>query len=118
MVSVGALVMALGLYGMWQAAGHGTGWLVPGLAVDGIGMGIALAPLTTTVLSRINPRHTGAAAGVLATVNQTGNAVGVALIGIVFYRAADLTGGFRAGLVALIVLELALAAVIQLLPRR
>ncbi|MGW4298084.1 MFS transporter, partial [Micromonospora chersina] len=117
-VSVGALVMAVGLYGMWQAAGHGTGWLVPGLAVDGIGMGIALAPLTTTVLSRINPQHTGAAAGVLATVNQTGNAVGVALIGIVFYRAADLTGGFRAGLVALIVLELALAAVIQLLPRR
>ncbi|MGW9197628.1 MFS transporter [Micromonospora chersina] len=117
-VSVGALVMAVGLYGMWQAAGHGTGWLVPGLAVDGIGMGIALAPLTTTVLSRINPQHTGAAAGVLATVNQTGNAVGVALIGIVFYRAADLTGGFRAGLVALIVLELALAAIIQLLPRR
>ncbi|MEW2330123.1 MFS transporter [Micromonospora chersina] len=117
-VSVGALVMAVGLYGMWQAAGHDTGWLVPGLAVDGIGMGIALAPLTTTVLSRINPQHTGAAAGVLATVNQTGNAVGVALIGIVFYRAADLTGGFRAGLVALIVLELALAAIIQLLPRR
>ncbi|MFC0032693.1 MFS transporter [Micromonospora chaiyaphumensis] len=117
-VTVGALIMVVGLYGMWAAAGHGTGWLVPGLAVDGIGMGIALAPLTTTVLSRVSPRHTGAAAGVLSTVNQTGNAVGVALIGIVFYQAADLTGGFRAGLVALIALELALAAVIQLLPRR
>ncbi|PWU58719.1 MFS transporter [Micromonospora globispora] len=117
-VSVGALAMAVGLYGMWEAAGHGAGWLVPGLAVDGIGMGMALAPLTTTVLSRVTPRHTGAAAGVLATVNQTGNAVGVALIGIVFYQAADLTAGFRAGLVALIVLELALAAIIQLLPRR
>ncbi|MGY0002305.1 MFS transporter [Micromonospora sp. I033] len=117
-VSVGALVMAVGLYGMWQAAGHGTGWLVPGLAVDGIGMGIALAPLTATVLARISPQHTGAAAGVLAAVNQTGNAVGVALIGIVFYQAADLTGGFRAGLVALIALELALAAIIQLLPRK
>ncbi|MFE9955168.1 MFS transporter [Micromonospora sp. NPDC005299] len=117
-VTVGALVMAVGLYGMWEAAGHGTGWLVPGLAVDGIGMGIALAPLTTTVLARVSAPHTGAAAGVLATVNQTGNALGVALIGIVFYQAADLTGGFRAGLVELIVLELALAAIIQLLPRR
>ncbi|MET8911855.1 MFS transporter [Micromonospora sp. NPDC004551] len=117
-VTVGALIMVVGLYGMWAAAGHGSGWLVPGLAVDGIGMGIALAPLTTTVLARVSPQHTGAAAGVLATVNQTGNAVGVALIGIVFYQAADLTGGFRAGLVALIALELALAAVIQLLPRR
>ncbi|MGC1211301.1 MAG: MFS transporter [Micromonospora sp.] len=117
-VSVGALVMVIGLYGMWEAAGHGAGWLVPGLAVDGIGMGMALAPLTTTVLSRVTPRHTGAAAGVLSTVNQTGNAVGVALIGVVFYQATDLTGGFRAGLVALIVLELALAAIIQLLPRK
>jgi EmrB/QacA subfamily drug resistance transporter len=117
-VSVGALVMAVGLYGMWEAAGHGIGWLVPGLAVDGIGMGIALAPLTTTVLARVSPQHTGAAAGVLAAVNQTGNAVGVAVIGIVFYQAADLTGGFRAGLVALIALELALAAIIQLLPRK
>ncbi|MEU4482462.1 MFS transporter [Micromonospora sp. NPDC023966] len=117
-VSVGALVMAVGLYGMWEAAGHGIGWLVPGLAVDGIGMGIALAPLTSTVLARVSPQHTGAAAGVLAAVNQTGNAVGVAVIGIVFYQAADLTGGFRAGLVALIALELALAAIIQLLPRK
>lgn len=42
----------------------------------------------------------------------------MALIGIVFHQAADLTGGFRSGLVALIVLELALAAIIQLLPRK
>ncbi|GAB3796506.1 MFS transporter [Micromonospora zhanjiangensis] len=117
-VSIGALVMAVGLFGMWAAAGHGNGWLVPGLAVDGIGMGMAIAPLTTTVLSRVTPRHTGAAAGVLATVNQTGNAVGVALIGIVFYQGVDLVDGFRIGLVALMVLELALAGMVQLLPRR
>jgi predicted MFS family arabinose efflux permease len=117
-VSLGALAMAGGLLLMWQAAGHHIGWLLPALAVDGIGMGMALAPLTTVALSRIRPEHTGAASGVLSTINQTGNALGVAVVGIFFYQATGYTSGFRAGLVALIVIELALAAIAQLLPRR
>jgi EmrB/QacA subfamily drug resistance transporter len=117
-VSVGALLMAAGLFGMYEAAGHDIRWLLPTLVVNGVGMGMALAPLTTTVLSRVSPTHTGAASGVLATVNQTGNAVGVALIGIFFYGAAGYTAGFQAALLALVVLELALAAIVQLLPRR
>lgn len=117
-VAAGAVIMAAGLAGMAVAAGHGVGWLLPGMAVDGIGMGMALAPLTTIALARVAPAHTGAASGVLATVNQTGNALGVALIGIVFYGAAGYTGGFQAGLVALIAVEIALAVLIQLVPRR
>jgi EmrB/QacA subfamily drug resistance transporter len=117
-VTVGALLMAVGLLLMREAAGHGTGWLLPALAIDGLGMGMALAPLTTTVLSRVAAHHAGAASGVLATVNQTGNALGVALIGIVFYRAAGYTAGFRTGLLALAILEVALAVLIQALPRR
>ncbi|WP_433075855.1 MFS transporter [Dactylosporangium sp. CA-052675] len=117
-VAVGALVMAAGLGAMALAAGAGLGWLLPGLALEGLGMGLALAPLTTLALSAVPAEHTGSAAGVLSTVNQTGNAVGVALIGIVFYRAATITDGFRASMVALVVLELALAALVRLLPRR
>jgi MFS family permease len=117
-VTVGALLMAAGLLLMREAAGHDPRWLLPALAVDGLGMGMALAPLTTTVLARIAPHHAGAAAGVLATVNQTGNALGVALIGILFYRTADLTAGFRDGLLALAVLEVVLAVLVQALPRR
>ena len=114
-VPAGALVMMAGLLLMRAAAGQPIGWLLPGMAVDGLGMGMALAPLTTTVLSRVQPRHAGAAAGVLSTVNQTGNAVGVALLGIVFYGAAGYTAGFRAGLLALAGLEVVLALVIQAL---
>ncbi|NUR71392.1 MAG: MFS transporter [Hamadaea sp.] len=117
-VAIGALIMVAGLVSMVFAAGHGIGWLLPGLAIDGIGMGLALAPLTTTVLANVEPEHTGSASGVLSTVNQTGNAVGVALIGIVFYQATGYTGGFQAGLIALCVLEAALAGLVQLLPRR
>ncbi|HTJ36527.1 MAG TPA: MFS transporter [Dactylosporangium sp.] len=117
-VTVGALVMAAGLAALAVAATHSVAALLPGLALEGVGMGMALAPLTTVALSNVAPEHTGAASGVLATVNQTGNAVGVALVGIVFYRAASITAGFQAGVVALVVLEVALALLIQLLPRR
>ncbi|MFG2041181.1 MFS transporter [Dactylosporangium sp. NPDC048998] len=117
-VTAGGLVMATGLAAMAFAAAHEIGWLLPGLALEGIGMGMALAPLTTLALSGVAPEHTGAASGVLATVNQTGNAVGVALIGIVFYHATTITTGFQASLVALIVLELLLTLLIQLVPRR
>ncbi|ROO84467.1 EmrB/QacA subfamily drug resistance transporter [Actinocorallia herbida] len=117
-IALGAVLMAVGLAGMWAAAGHGLVWLLPGMVVDGIGMGMALAPLTGTVLARIAPAHAGAAGGVLATVNQVGNALGVAVISILFFGAADVTAGFRDGVAALVVVELALAGVIQLLPRR
>ncbi|MEU7867112.1 MFS transporter [Dactylosporangium sp. NPDC049140] len=116
-VALGAVVMAAGLGAMALAAGAGLGWLLPGLALEGLGMGLALAPLTTFALSAVPAEHTGAASGVLSTVNQTGNALGVALIGIVFYRAATITEGFRASMVALVVLELALALLANLLPR-
>lgn len=75
-VTVGALIMAVGLFLMREAAGHDVRWLLPALAIGGIGMGMALAALTTTVLSRVSAHHAGAAAGVLSTVNQTGNALG------------------------------------------
>jgi len=117
-VTAGALVMAAGLGALAAAATHPIAALLPGLALEGVGMGMVLAPLTTVALQNVAPEHTGAASGVLATVNQTGNAVGVALIGIVFYRAASITAGFQASALALVALEVVLAVLIQLLPRR
>jgi EmrB/QacA subfamily drug resistance transporter len=120
-IAVGALIMAAGLALLHAASGAaGVGWLVPGLLVDGLGMGMVLAPLAVTVLARVSAQHAGPASGVLSTVQQVGNALGVALIGIVFYGA--LGGGvahaFRGSLIFLIVVELALAALVQLLPRQ
>ena len=129
-IAVGAVIMMAGLALLWAAAaagaggagsegGAGVGWLVPGLLVDGLGMGMVLAPLAVTVLARVSPRHAGPAAGVLSTVQQVGNALGVALLGIVFYGA--LGGGvphaFRGCLIFLIAVELVLAGLVQLLPK-
>lgn len=100
-------------------------WMIPGLAVDGAGMGLAIAPLASTVLSRISREHAGAASGVLTTAAQVGNALGVSLIGIVASRAltalprtAAIGHAFGHGLIYLMGVALAVAITAQLLPRR
>ncbi|MFF4127444.1 MFS transporter [Microbispora rosea] len=95
------------------------GWLVPVLAVDGAGMGLVLSPIMGTVLSRVAPHHAGGAAGALTTAQQVGGALGVGIIGIVFYSALSggVTVAFQHGLIYLIVITLAIAALVQWLPR-
>jgi EmrB/QacA subfamily drug resistance transporter len=123
-ITVGALIMVAGLVLLRLAAGSGVGWLVPGLLIDGLGMGMVLAPLAVVVLARVTPEHIGSASGLLSTVQQIGNALGVAIIGIVFYGAASghgladaIPGAFRDSLIYLVIVELVLAAIVQLLPR-
>jgi predicted MFS family arabinose efflux permease len=123
-VAVGTVIMALGLLVMLIAV-RATGttgnvaWLVPGLIIDGLGMGMALSPLASTALSFVPVRHAGAGSGVLSTGMQVGGAVGVAVIGVIFYRALahGFPAAFGAGLVFLIVVELLVAVLIQFLPR-
>lgn len=118
-VALGGVLMALGLAGLWltvDAHPASVGWLVPALVVDGLGMGLVIAPLTASVLSGVPAHLVGSASGSLATVQQVGGALGVALIGVLFYGGHTLTDGFRAGLLALVALELLLAATVQLLP--
>ncbi|GIH12949.1 MFS transporter [Rugosimonospora africana] len=123
-VPAGTLLMAAGLALLWEVVGrsgtHGSPfWLVPPLVIDGIGMGMTLSPLVTTSMTGMPPRHAGAASGVLSTTMQVGGALGVSVVGVVFYRA--LAGGhphaFQASLVYLIGVALATAALIQFLPR-
>ncbi len=61
--------------------------LVPGLALAGFGMGIALTALIDAAMGGVEPAHAGAVSGVLATAQQVGNALGVALVGLVFFGA-------------------------------
>ncbi|MEY9873482.1 EmrB/QacA subfamily drug resistance transporter [Streptacidiphilus sp. MAP12-33] len=126
-VTLGALGMAAGLALLWAGAGlagdaGGTErvlWLLPGLVVDGVGMGLVLGPLTGDALSRVPAELVGAASGVVTALQQVGGAIGVALLGLVFY--GSLGGGyanaFREGVLVLAVTELALAGLMQLRPR-
>ncbi|WP_380285923.1 MFS transporter [Kitasatospora purpeofusca] len=122
-IALGGLLMAAGL-GLLGLAVHAAGptdsvwWLAPGLFVDGLGMGLVIAPVTSLVLAGVEPRLAGSAAGLVATVQQVAGALGVALIGILSYGADDPASAFGRSLAALAVLELLLAGLVQLLPRR
>jgi EmrB/QacA subfamily drug resistance transporter len=122
--AAGALVLAAG-HGLLAAsvADVGTsgsvGLLAPALALIGAGMGLVITPLTSTVLRTLEPQRAGAAAGVLSTMQQFGNALGVAVTGAIFFGALD--GGFahafEVSLVQLAALCLAVAGLTRLLPR-
>jgi predicted MFS family arabinose efflux permease len=61
--------------------------LVPGLIAVGAGMGLVPAPLAGTILSTVDPARAGAASGMVSTAQNVGNAVGVAVTGVIFFRA-------------------------------
>ncbi|OIK27387.1 MFS transporter [Streptomyces malaysiense] len=128
-LAVGALVLTASLIGLYAAVEHiGTHgavvWLVPGLLVGGAGMAMVMAPLATVALAGTDPRYAGAASGVLSTANQVGGAIGVALVGVVFYHVLGNGTGpdayadaFRASVYLLVPFALGVAALVQLFPR-
>ena len=119
-LSVGAFVVAAGYGALALAADQPIGWLLPGLTIAGMGMGFVIAPLPSFVLASVAQRHAAAASGVLSAAQQAGNAVGVALIGSVFYRAlgaGHFPHAFALSLAILVALSLAVVALVQMLPR-
>jgi hypothetical protein len=89
-LAAGALLMAMGMAGLiitFSLFGTGTGtWeMLPALLVAGFGMGLILPPLADVILAGVPVGDAGAASGVLSSTNQLGNAVGVAIIGVVFF---------------------------------
>lgn len=92
---LGTLGVLLTLHGMGTAV-HGYD-LIPSLAVAGAGAGLFLAPATGIIIAGLPQRDAGSASGVLATAQQVGAALGIAIVGVLFFgllgsnsgRAAD-----------------------------
>ncbi|MDR6426439.1 EmrB/QacA subfamily drug resistance transporter [Variovorax paradoxus] len=126
-IALGALVLAVGHalqfvnVAGWAGHAHVVAWMVPLLLVQGAGLGMVMAPLVSTVLAGLPPQHAGVASGVLSMVQQASNALGVALIGILFYGrlggAPDAAGYASAFGVALVYL-MASALLVAVLQRR
>ncbi len=66
-------------------AGVLPGHLVPGLVVAGVGFGIVMPSVIKAVVGGIDARHAGLASGMVITTFQIGAALGVAIIGGVFF---------------------------------
>lgn len=60
--------------------------LVPGLLLAGAGMGLLIAPLATVVLQTVSPTQAGSASVALATTQNVGAAIGIALTGVIFFN--------------------------------
>ncbi|MEU5363370.1 MFS transporter [Streptomyces sp. NPDC005925] len=89
-LQAGALVMAAGvLIYIWESQRYGLGidaWqMALPLIVMGVGMGLIVAPLTDAVLSEVPREHAGSASGLINTVQQMGNALGLGLVSVVFF---------------------------------
>ncbi|MGX1131291.1 EmrB/QacA subfamily drug resistance transporter [Streptomyces glaucescens] len=93
-LQAGALIMAAGvLLYLWEADHYGLAiapWhMALPLVVMGVGMGLIVAPLTDAVLSGVPREHSGSASGLINTVQQMGNALGLGLVSVVFFGVID-----------------------------
>jgi predicted MFS family arabinose efflux permease len=99
LVETGALVLLLGHLMQATVALMGIGivaMLLP-LLIEGLGIGLIMAPLVSLALSRTPPQHAGVAAGILSTMQSTGNALGVAAVGLFYIAGLWLPTGLSAG---------------------
>ncbi len=124
LVFVGALLIAAGDIALWAfvhhfGSGGPLGSATPGLASPAP-HDLAITPLTTTVLVHATPETAGSISGALSTMQQVGNALGVAITGAVFYGSLDhgVTTAFERSLVQLTVLLAGVAVLSRLLPGR
>jgi MFS family permease len=116
-LATGATVVAIGCLALVGAAATGpAGWLAPGLVLVGSGIGLVLVPIASTVLGGVEPAHAGAAAGVLSAAQQVGGALGVAVVGTVFFASGpDVVHAFRIALAAVAALTVVTAISAQFL---
>jgi EmrB/QacA subfamily drug resistance transporter len=131
LVAVGLLLVGIGFAGVLLAAElaphRGTGWamLLP-LLVAGVGSGFVITPNQTLTLSEVPVARSGTAGGLLQTGQRIGAAVGIAVVGSVFFSdlassRGDFAGAFRLGIgvaLAFVAATFALAVVDVIVNRR
>ncbi|MGP4099337.1 MFS transporter [Nonomuraea sp. KM90] len=100
----GALVMGLGVLAMIVVSGPGVSpWqLAPALAVAGLGSGLIMTPYFGIVMAAVDPSETGSASGTLSALQQVGGALGLALLGTVYFGtgSVQVALGVAAGMIA------------------
>ncbi|GAA1772335.1 MFS transporter [Streptomonospora arabica] len=127
-LTAGATIAAAGQLMLIWIAGRvdetaGIWNFVPPMLLSGIGVGLIVAPIIDVILARVPNAVAGAASGLLNTADQLGIALGVSLVGTVFFvriAAAEQTGAsgleaFASGLQAALWVNIGMLALGMLL---
>ncbi|WP_343318477.1 MFS transporter [Arthrobacter sp. TMP15] len=96
-LQLGPLVVAIGfvvlIFTVQGVGGTVTPWhLIAGLALSGAGFGMVVAPVGIFVLSEVPTKFAGSASGLFNTTSQLAGALGVAIIGTIFFDALEGSG--------------------------
>ncbi|MDL4820058.1 MFS transporter [Actinomadura sp. OS1-43] len=131
-LEIGTIIMASGYLatGLLLVSGPRITALlvIPTLILQSVGGGLVITQALNTVLSRVKPESAGVASGALSTAQQCGGALGVAVIGAVFFhffhygpaeadRVAAAGDAFAAASIGAFVIAVIAGIVVFLLPK-
>jgi len=119
-LQVGVVLLAAAFFLQMELLkpGVNTWFIITLMGVWGLGNGLVLPSLLNIVLKSVPPEYAGAAAGIYSTFQQTASALGVSIIGgIFFYFSKEgWQSAYHAGLIAILICVLMVGIMLYLLP--
>ncbi|HSX43085.1 MAG TPA: MFS transporter [Candidatus Saccharimonadales bacterium] len=105
-MTAGPLTAAVGFLLMLRVQAHISyfGGLLPGLLLFALGLSMTVAPLTSAVLSQIDPKNAGVASAVNNAVARVAGLIAIALVGVITGPHLDIAGFHRALIVVAVLL--------------
>jgi EmrB/QacA subfamily drug resistance transporter len=96
LVAGGMVVLTGSLLWFSQMGLHESFWaLLPGMLLGGVGMGVAMAPVTAAAMSSVRADKAGVGSAVLNSMRQVGGSLGIAIMGAIV--ASGVSNGLAAG---------------------
>jgi MFS family permease len=115
-LTLGPFIVTAGLLLSWLIDQHSSYWTAafPAILVMALGMTIAVAPLTASVLGSVEEKHVAMASGFNSAVARTGGLIATALLGAVLAQSGSaLFGGFHIAMTVSAIVS-ALASIVAL----